>query len=208
MMRFAITVVTTVLVALLLGACESTEPRQPSVEQELAPEFRQQRVRDVAIIPPTGMQFIAPSGIELPTPEARYMMYIYMIRDRNYASPKPEWVDEKIASGAQTATQFDSDGVLTLDLEQWDASMLGGNGSVYAGGTFKLIDRSGQVLWRYRCTDMRIVVPPPFGTENTLQNLRYAARRFVERCLDNLPASPRLSVDELKGEMQNPPPKP
>ena len=185
-------------ICLALAACVSTEPRQPVIDNVTAANYKEKRVRDIAVLPTEGLEIGAPSGIRLPTPELRHLAYRYLIRFRNYAAPKLEWVDEQIANGASGAKAFNTDATLTISIDQWDASSLAGQGVVYAGATFRLVGVDGGELWHFRSTDQRIAVRPPHGGDNTLANLRDAAKGLVEQALDLMPPTPRISVDEIE----------
>jgi hypothetical protein len=176
--------------------CQTAEPRLPNVDMQTVPDYATRRVRDIAVLPVGGVEVTDPGGLVLPSSEIRHFMYQYLIRNRNYATPKLSWVDERLAAGEASARALNTDAILTLEIEQWDASQLGGSGVVYAGGSFKLEDAAGRELWHYRSRDQRITVPAPYGGDNTLANLRWGARSLVEAALDTLPPAPRLAPSE------------
>lgn len=197
-MKLVARIVASVLLVISAAACGTGAARQPFEDPVTRSDFRQRRVKDVAILSPEGLEVTSPTGIKLPEGELRHTMYEYMLREKKYAVPTNVWVDEQIAAGGASTQSLKTDAMLRLTIEQWDASELGTQGAIFAGVSVALEDGQSPPLWSYRCRDLRVDVTPPYGANNTLPNLREAAGRLVEMCLEKLPQSPRLTVDEAE----------
>lgn len=192
MMRRILAVVVVILAG-FLGGCETVSPRTPTVSNVTAPDYHKVPVTDIAVLSVEVAIGDQSDAWFVPAVALRRKLLQQIVGRKNYATPRAEWVDEQIAKTPGGLADLNTDAILSVVIDQWDESRIKKTGSIYMGGTFKLVGAGNRTLWEYTCHDVR------YSSESSMtprsEEIRpRAAARFIEQVMGTLPAKRTRTV--------------
>ncbi len=173
---------------LALAACQTSPTRMPVETAGVDPAFSETGPKDVVVLPVDASQLIRDETERAAFPEdaMRESSRKYLIAKKSYAVPTADWTDDTLEAEGRGA--LDTDAILEIKMRQWDTSLLGPRGVIYAGADFRLLTPDGRrELWHYTCRDRQIPIPGPWGESAAAANAEMAARRLAEDALSRLP---------------------
>lgn len=174
----------------LFVACSTPPERKPVDETTTSPGFTGAGLVDIAVVRPA-----CPAGAdELLGPDMRAAARKALINEKSYAVPVDSFVDGVIAqkgvAPVQAAEALGSDGVLSITLEQWDATTFLGSGRVTASAVATLHDRKGSELWRHTLRDRTVLYGGSVNGSNYREAIVSVTRSFAAEVLATLPRKP------------------
>lgn len=154
MRQFLILVLVPTILA--LTGCETTTVRTPTVSNKTAVDYHKSPVRDIAVLPIKVAVTNADDSWLVPAVAIRRSLLKAVVGQKNYVSPRTEWVDQQLEKTPGSAADLNTDAILSVVIDQWDESRIRKNGAIYVGARFQLRDLSQRIIWEYSCHDVRL----------------------------------------------------
>lgn len=171
-------------VLVLFAVACSTPPAAPPVDEvNESPEFAKAHVVDIAVVRP-----VVPTGSdEHLSQRLREAFRKTLITEKSYAVPTANFVDGAVAGGSSSAETMQSDGVLTLALDEWNKDAFLSSGRVKAAGKLTLTGKNGAVLWERRFTQRAVLYSGTVQVGAMREAEEAVMKSFAADILANLP---------------------
>jgi hypothetical protein len=136
-------------------ACSTPPAVQAIDEVTVNLDFASAGVVDIAVLRPA----VPANSDEFLAPRLREAVRKALITDKNYAVPTASFVDGAIAGGNNSAEAMQSDGLLTLAIDEWNRDAFLSSSRVKAAGKVTLTGKNGELLWERRFTERTVLYP-------------------------------------------------
>ncbi|MBI1849889.1 MAG: hypothetical protein HYR85_06045 [Planctomycetes bacterium] len=179
--------------AALTSGC-ATAPRDNLAvvnNEQVAQDFAQLRIRDVAVLPVRVGEGESESVGRDVRDEVKQSLVAKL-----YSPLSFDTVDRKLGPVAERRSfdlakykgSFDEDAILTAELTQWDGQWLRSHNQILLGATFSLYhSKSGKVVWSRELRNRYIDISGPVTADNARDSEKEAIRKFVREAMRGLP---------------------
>jgi hypothetical protein len=189
----ALAVTTVTGMSVLSIGCASTprETRALVNNEEVAQDFAQLRIRDIAVMPVRTSEDVSESVGQVLRDEIKRSLIGKLYSPLSFDS-----IDKKLGPVAERRTfdpvrfkgSFDEDAILTAELTQWDEQWLRSNNQVLMGAKLSLYHcPTGKVVWSRELKNKQIDVSGTITAENARAYEDDVVRKFVREAMRGLP---------------------